>query len=328
MKTLFDQTEIGGIALKNRLIRAAIGDKTKEGFVDAETIDLYRETAAGGVGAIITGFTSVENEETDALALALYDDSFLEGHRQLTAAVHEFDAKIILQLAHTGSFCQPKANRTQPVLGPSPVTHHMANVSPKEMTIEEIKRVGQSFAAAALRGRQAGYDGIEIHGAHSFLFSLFLTPWYNRRTDDYGGPIENRARILFETFDAVRATVGEDFPVWLKINCTDFLPDGITLEDCMYVCQVLAEKGIDALEISGNWFYIMQDPGVYFQTAATQIAAEVKTDVILTGGNREAAVMTKLLNSTEIAAFGLARPFLLEPDIVKRFRQDWEKTFT
>ena len=324
MKSLFDQAEIGGLILKNRFLRAAVGDKTTEGRVDEETIELYRQTAAGGVGAIITGFTRVENEETDALALSLYDDSFLDGHRRLTAAVHEHGARIILQIAHAGSYCQPKNSRTTPILGPSPVVHHMSNIRPKEMTAEEIQRVRQSFASAARRGMQAGYDGVEIHGAHAFLLSLFLTPWYNRRRDNYGGSVANRARFLIETYDAVRAAVGQDYPVWVKINSHDFMPDGITVDECSYVCGALAAKGANALEISGNWFSILQDPGTFFQPAAARIAAEIKardskTDVILTGGNREITKMTDLLNSSAISAFGMARPFLLEPGIIKRF---------
>jgi 2,4-dienoyl-CoA reductase-like NADH-dependent reductase (Old Yellow Enzyme family) len=160
---------------------------------------------------------------------------------------------------------------------------------------------------------------VEIHAAHWFFLSQFLTPYYNRRTDQYGGSIENRARMLVETYDVIREAVGANFPVWVKINVNDGFDMGVSLEDCLYVGRELSKRGVDAIEVSGDWMERPENAGPFFRNEAEALAAETGVAIILTGGNRDFQNMTEILNNTDIAYFGLARPLMKEPNLINHF---------
>jgi 2,4-dienoyl-CoA reductase-like NADH-dependent reductase (Old Yellow Enzyme family) len=323
MKTLFDKTKISKLELKNRFIRSAIWEELadEKGHVTDELINHYEDWAKGGVGTIITGFANVMEFDQPANNMTgIYNDIFIDEYKRLTNKVHEYDANIIMQIVHGG-----------PKWGPSAVEHLVTKTTPKEMTKEEIREVVQAFADAALRVKKAGFDGVQIHAAHGFLLSMFLNPYYNKRTDEYGGSIENRAKIIFESYYAVRQAVGEDFPVLAKVNCDDFMYDGLTAEDSLYVCKVLSEKGIDAIEVSGGSYSSRENEGPirsvdkqqnesYFKDYAAKIAEEVKVPVSLVGGNRNMDSMDKILNNTKIEYFSMARPFICEPDLINRWQ--------
>ena len=185
------------------------------------------------------------------------------------------------------------------------------------MSADEIKAVQEKFAQAAVRAKKAGFDGIEIHAAHGFLLSQFITPYYNRRSDIYGGAIENRARMTLETYSAIREAVGKEYPVWVKLNCIDGFEGGLTLEDFLYVCRALTKLGVDAIEVSGNWMARSKEKEAYFKNEAAIAAEENQVAVILTGGNRDYGQMEQLLNTTRIGYFGMSRPFISEPDLSK-----------
>jgi len=321
MKTLFDITEMNHLKLKNRFIRAAVGEKTKDGLVNEYILGIYRKLAQGGAGAIITGFTLVDEAEKHFPLLALYDDKFIDGHKELTTTVHEGKANIISQLVYVGSYIIGESNETI-TLAPSAVKHHISGVLPREISRTEIKSIQQKFAKASLRAQKSGYDGLEIHAAHWFLLSQFLSPYYNRRTDEYGGPIENRARILLETYEAIRQAVGTKFPIWAKINVNDGLEGGVTLADCLYACRELARRGIEAIEVSGDWQSRTGVSGAYFKDEAAAIYNETGLAVILTGGNRDYQEMTEILNNSGIAYFGLARPLIKDPSLINRFQME------
>jgi 2,4-dienoyl-CoA reductase-like NADH-dependent reductase (Old Yellow Enzyme family) len=313
-KELFNTATVGNIEVRNRVIRAAIGDRA-HGNVTEEVIENYRKLAAGGVGAIVTGFVTVEERESFIPTLAFYDDKYIEQHKPLTDAVHAEGGKIILQIASVGSFVTGGDYEGVPIYAPSAVEHMYSKIVPKEMTIEEIKQVQKKFADAALRGKKAGYDGVEIHGAHNFLLSLFTSPHYNRRTDAYGGNAENRARMLLETVKIVKDAVGNDYPIWVKINSDDHFDNGITLEDFLYQCKELEKLEVAAIEVSGNWSSVASKTEPLYLDAATKAAESVATDVIAAGGFREAAQMQEILRTTGIDAFGIARPFMKNPNL-------------
>jgi len=142
----------------------------------------------------------------------------------------------------------------------------------------------------------------------------------------YGGSIENRARMLLETYSAIRKAVGEEFQVWVKVNCTDGFEGGLTFDDCRYVCRELAELGINAIEISGNWMMLSNKKEIYFKEEAAIIAKENPVAVIVTGGNRDFAEMELVLNTSDIGYFGMARPFISEPDLVNRYEKRASRT--
>ncbi len=234
-----------------------------------------------------------------------------------------------MQIAYGGTRTtfQPEG-RT--IWGPSAVAEYTTGVVATEMTSNDIDALVKAFSDAALRTKRAGFDGVQLHAAHGYLLGQFLSPYHNRRTDTYGGTIKNRARIILETFESVRARVGKSFPVMIKINSVDLIPEGASFDDCRYVCRELSNLGIDAIEISGGIraagdpcsidrvTYSEKDEG-YFAEAAAAVADEIATPVILTGGLRSPKIMNRLLESTKIEGFAMARPFLAEPGLVKRW---------
>jgi 2,4-dienoyl-CoA reductase-like NADH-dependent reductase (Old Yellow Enzyme family) len=323
MKTLFDNTNLSKMELKNRFIRSATWEELadEKGHLTDELVSLYENLGKGGVSTIITGFANVmEFDQPANNMIGIYNDIFIEEYKRLTNKVHKYDANIIMQIVQGG-----------PKWGPSAVEHLVTKTTPKEMTKEEINEVVQAFADAALRVKKAGFDGVQIHVAHGFLLSMFLNPYYNKRADEYGGSIENRAKIVSASYESVRKAVGEDFPVLVKINCEDFMDDGLTAEDSLYVCKVLSEKGVDAIEVSGGSYSSRKNEGPirrvdtqenesYFKDYAARIAEEVKVPVSLVGGNRSLINMDKILNNTKIEYFSMARPFICEPDLINRWQ--------
>ncbi|MDR1378624.1 MAG: NADH:flavin oxidoreductase [Synergistaceae bacterium] len=321
MKTLFDATKIGNMVLKNRFVRAAVADKTADGSISEEMIELYRKLAKGGVGSIITGYTLVDVAERALPVVALYNDVFIDRHRKLTKAAHEGGANILAQLVYIGSYTSSHTGGLV-ALAPSAVANLMTGTVAREANAEELKEIQKKFAQAALRAREAGYDGVELHAAHGFLLSQFMTPHYNQRTDAYGGSDANRSRMTLETYESVRGAVEERFPIWVKINSTDGIENGLTQKDCLYLCKKLTERGVDAIEVSGKWFGRPTDAGAYFEDAAAAIAKENSVPVVLTGGNRDPLEMTRVLNKTDIGYFGIARPLVSEPNLIERFQKD------
>ncbi|MDR1979691.1 MAG: NADH:flavin oxidoreductase [Synergistaceae bacterium] len=322
MKTLLDVTKIGNMPMKNRFVRAAVADKTIDGSISSDVVDLYRALARGGVGTVVTGYTLVDGSEKILSIVASYKEEFLDGHRRLVDAVHEHGVNVILQLVYVGSYTAPKDVSGVVTLAPSAVANLITRTLAREAGVDELRAIQQKFAQAALFAIEAGYDGVEIHAAHGFLLSQFMTPYYNRRTDLYGGSVENRSRMTLETYDAVRGAVGKDFPIWVKINSTDGIDEGLTPEDCLHLCKKLTEHGVDAIEVSGKWFTMPVEAHAYFADAAKRVAKENQVAVILTGGNRDFKEMTRLLNDSEIGYFGIARPFMNEPNLIDRFRKE------
>lgn len=336
MRLLFDKSSIKKMQLKNRFFRAAVWEElaTEDGHMTAELWKVYEELAQGGVGTILTGYAYVtEDEHPNPRMMGIYNDSFIPEYKQLTQMAHDNGANIIMQIVYGGSMTRldpPSAH----IWGPSAVKNELSGITPIEMTKEDIQALTTAFADAARRVKEAGFDGVELHAAHGYLLSQFLCPHFNVRTDEYGGCIENRVRIIAEILDAVRHEVGVDFPVLMKINSEDFMEDGLTSEESIAAVKLLASKGIDAVEVSGgnpsdpnvtknNWassrtkIVVSKERESYFREHAEKLAASVSIPVILTGGNRHYDVMDEILNTTQISYFALARPLICEPNLIK-----------
>ncbi|MCM1050493.1 MAG: NADH:flavin oxidoreductase [Paenibacillus sp.] len=320
-KTLFQETRIGNLTLKNRFVRASMGDHAPDGKVNSAMIDRYRATARGGVGTILTGYTLVDEAEKGMAIMGMYDDSFIPGNMALVDTVHANGADILMQLVYIGAnFHSP--NRPARILSASSLTNPRTGITTHAMTVEEIKAVVQKFADAAVRAKTAGYDGVEIHACHGYLLNQFATPATNNRTDQYGGSRENRYRITIEVYEAIRHAVGKYFQVWIKVQSQDGYDGGVTNEDCIYLCNELAKRGIDAIEVSGD-FFNHKGNTAYFRDVADRIARETKVPVIVTGGNRGYEEMEKMIRETAIDYVGLARPLMANPDLINQFYQEY-----
>ena len=234
-----------------------------------------------------------------------------------------------MQLAHAGFFAHPKLTGRTP-MAPSNV-EGMAKSPRKEMTKADIQRVVTAFAAGADRARTAGFDGVQIHSAHGYLFNQFLSPLFNHRNDEYGGDIKNRARALMEGVQAIREAVGKDYPVLVKLNSTDGLENGLNLEESVQIGDMLAKSAIDAIEISGGLplsaklmpsrFGINSaEKEAYFQDAARAFKKEIDVPIILVGGNRSFQVAEHLVEEEVADYISMSRPFIREPDLINRWK--------
>ncbi|MEF9876336.1 MAG: NADH:flavin oxidoreductase, partial [Gordonibacter sp.] len=324
MDVLFEEMSLGSFRAKNRLVRAATyeGLATTDGRVTPELTAVCEELAAGGVGTIILGYSYVTpDEQPNPHMLGIYDDSFVPEYRALVQAIHALDAKAISQIVYGGS-----ASRLEPpsehILGPSAIPHPKTGIVPVQATHSAIKRLVEAFADAAQRACAAGFDGVEVHAAHGYLLSQFLSPLLNCRTDEYGGPIENRARIVVEVVDSIRRCVGPDFPLLVKLNSSDGVPGGLTEEDSLVAAKLLVQHGVDAIEVSGAWRACCPEDfqgQPFFAPYAKRLVREEGVPVILTGGNRDFEVMERLAVEDGIAGFGLCRPLICEPELVNRW---------
>lgn len=338
MKKMFEPITLAGVELGNRFIRSATRDgyADESGYVTGELVDIYERLAKSGLGAIITGHAYVTDKEQSRQPgqMGIYSDACIDGCRKLTDAVHRHGVKIFLQVSCIGA--QTFSNVAGKLIwGPSAVADLATGIMPVEMSVSDIQTLQQAFTDAAVRAKEAGFDGIQLHAAHGYVLNKFLTPYYNRRTDIYGGSLENRARMLLETLGAVRSKVGEDYPVFIKLNCEDFMDGGVEFPDSRRLCNMLVEAGISGIEVSGGSLSSPDNTGPirinidkkppYFLEYGVQLAAELPVPVILVGGNRDFAAMEKTLNSTEITAFSLCRPLIHEPELISRWR-DGDRT--
>ncbi len=335
MKKLFEQTQLKNITLKNRFVRSATWENmtTEDGHMTKELYDVYEELAKGEVGLIITGYANVVKEEQpNPGMMGIYDDSFIDEYKKLTDLVHKYGSKIIKQIAYGGTKTSFNVGE-RIILAPSEVEELGTKTLGKAMTKEEIDYIVEAFAQAGKRAKDAGFDGVEIHGAHTYLINQFLSPYYNRREDEYGGSLENRMRFLVEIYNNMREKVGNDYPILVKLTATDFFEGGLTFEETRQICKKLEEIGVDGIELSGNVHgkaksmvgqsfdgYEIKEEG-YFLEYGKVISEEVSIPIITVGGLTDVDNIENILNETNIEYFAISRPLLAEPHLIKRWKE-------
>lgn len=327
MKTIFEPAVLGNLSIGNRVVRSAtleIGHG-HDGVVAPELADMYADLVKGGVGLIITGMMGIgKNSCVRADMARIYHESYVERFGRVVDTVHGLGGKVVVQLGQCGA----KAGFIdEGDFAYAPSDFELGGQKAKAMTAEQIAGVVRDFGAAALRCKEAGADGVQMHGAHGYLMSQFLSPHFNKRTDEYGGPIENRARIVFAVYDEIRRQVGAAYPVMIKINSTDLVDDGMTEDESAWVCGELSKRGIDAIEISGGIGVSPASAAAriggtqgYFAEAALRVAGEIDTAVISVGGYRTPEYIETVLNKGKIQAISLCRPLIKEPAMVKQWR--------
>jgi 2,4-dienoyl-CoA reductase-like NADH-dependent reductase (Old Yellow Enzyme family) len=355
MSLIFEPGRVGKMTVKNRFVRTAAGDGwcTENGECTPELVKFYSELADGGVGLITTGATYVLEKYKVGRFIGMYDDKLVNGFKKLTKAVHNYDSKIICQI-----FLPGRANFFAE-FGPSPVTLELTRAPCREVSEEEIFQFIDAFGKAALRCKEAGFDGIQFHAAHGYLFHSFLSPKDNLRIDKWGGSFENNMRFLLECYAACRKTVGKDYPITIKVSVQDYLEGGLSFDLGKRYAAKMSEVGFDAIETSAGvntdrpYFYMAKGdlPGnmvifgkdkeqtrqtfrniknfeedikfkeAYFRPFAKEIKKVVKMPVILPGGNRTVSNMEDILKSGDADFIGLCRPLIREPDFPNKVKK-------
>jgi 2,4-dienoyl-CoA reductase-like NADH-dependent reductase (Old Yellow Enzyme family) len=334
MKKLFEKTTINAVTLGNRVIRSATweGMCEKDGRPTAKLTSCYRDLAAGNIGLIITGYAFVRPDGKQLPGkMGIQTDDFAAHMRALTQAVHDEGGKICIQLVHAGGQTTAETAGRRP-LAPSAVKVEQFPEEPEAMTKKDIDEIVVAFGDGARRAKEYGFDAVQLHAAHGYLINQFLSPLTNRRTDGYGGPVKNRCRFLLEVYHRVRFEVGPDFPVFAKLNGSDNLEGGLDLSDAVYAARVLDKGKIDAIEVSGGTSASGEKSPVrikidgpnreaYNLALAREIKKAVRCPVMVVGGFRSLEVINKALMEDGIEYISMARPFIREPQLIKRWQE-------
>ena len=331
MERMREPITINHMTLKNRLVMPPMAtSRSEDGTVNQKLLEYYDEKSAGGyIGLIITEHSYVHPQGiANPGQISISRDSDVEGLRQLVQVIHKNGSKVMAQINHAGSAARRAVTGLEPVSSSAVVNeakHGADGETPRELTREEIAQIVRDFAAAARRAKEAGYDGVEIHSAHGYLLNQFYSPLANRRSDEYGpAAMEGRLRIHREIIQAVRAQVGEDYPVALRLGGCDYAEGGSTVEDSVEAAMLLESWGIDLLDISGgmNGYIIpgKNEPG-YFADMSEAIKKRVSIPVILTGGITEFAAAEELQQAGKADLIGVGRAILKDSLWAKRAMQ-------
>ena len=334
---IFTETALAGLTIPNRLIRSATWDPSilNSRQITEEVLSLYRDLALGGVGAIITGGLPVYRErypeEDSSQPFRVYTELRVHGLEKMAQAIHQArpDCKVIAQLevgfVDAGPSSMPTPFSDQPV---------------RELALAEIERIIACFVEAITDMRVSGFDGVQLHSAHGGLLSRFLSPYTNRREDDFGGTVEKRSHIVKEIIVRARKQVG-DFPILIKMNCTDYLAGGVDIENFPALAQEIARAGVDAIELSGGMWECLFRPEEelgfrpvpapeshtrirkpeqqsYFLPYAEKL--DLPIPVILVGGNRDIESLEAILQGGKVDFIALCRPLIREPGLPNRWR--------
>ena len=335
--------KIGKLEIKNRFVRSATyeGLATDKGEITDKLIDFYKTLAEGGSGLIITSYAFIQQSgKANNKQIGVYKDDFIPGLKKIADIIHEHGegCKVVLQLVHAGRQSHP----VKETVAPSAVLEKFSNKMPREMTTNEIEETIESFALAARRAKEAGFDGVQLHGAHGYLISEFLSPYTNKRTDQYGGNINNRLRFVEQIYRRSRELVGGGFAILIKMNCDDFLEGGITLDESKKITKMLSNIGYDAIEISScMWETVKRKKNeigwkptfipesrmaigsvnepAYHLPYAKEIKRGIDIPLILVGGLNSIDLVEEILNTGDADFVAFSRPLIREPDLPNRW---------
>lgn len=333
MTKLFTPFTFGSLTLPNRLVRSATAERMADeaGRPLPKMIAFYRQLAAGGVGLIISGHMYVHpTGKAHPEMTGIYTDDLVPELRALADTVHVEGGLAAVQINHAGLKSDPDA--IPEAVAPSAVAdERLSKRNPRALTADEIETVIDAYGQAARRAREAGFDAVQIHAAHGYLISQFLSPAANKRTDEWGGSLESRMRFLRRVTGAVRAQVGVDYPVFVKLGMRDGLEDGLTLDEGQQIVAALDAMGLDAIELSGGFGgkdLVNVKKGVrrpseeaYFLPFARKAKKVTSLPVMLVGGFRSREVMEKVLADGDADFISVCRPLINDPAFPNKLRQ-------
>jgi 2,4-dienoyl-CoA reductase-like NADH-dependent reductase (Old Yellow Enzyme family) len=335
MADIFTPWQMQDLTIPNRLVRSATweGLADKDGAPTHELILALAALAEGGVGLVITGYAFISPEGRGLpLQTGVHIDAMIGPLTRISDAVHKSGGLVAMQIVHAGGQTKSEWIGRQPV-GPSAMVNPAYREEVAELSRDQIEDIIDDFARAAARVKAAGFDAVELHGAHGYLINQFLSPLTNQRTDDYGGSPENRARFAYEVLAQVRNAVGPRYPVFIKLNSEDALEGGLGFAEGLQAAKGLSDRGIDAIEVSGGTpasgklspARVVKDSGGegYFLANAAAIKKEVSCPVICVGGWRSRARVEAALD--QVDAVALSRPFIRQPDLARRWKAGEEQ---
>jgi 2,4-dienoyl-CoA reductase-like NADH-dependent reductase (Old Yellow Enzyme family)/thioredoxin reductase len=337
---LFSPGKIGNLELKNRVVMTAMGTgfANADGTPSERIVKYYEERAKGGVGLIVTEVTRVNDDHGKAGdgQLAVSRDEQIEPLRKFVDHIHQYGTKIFVQLHHPGRQNASAIIGGQPVVAPSAIPCGVMQQETRELTTKEVQSLVQDFINGAKRAKTAGVDGVELHGAHGYLINQFLSPYTNKRNDQYGGSFENRLRFLEEIIVGIRQECG-DYPLMVRLSVDEFLPmagvaeKGIELDEGVKMVQALEKLGIDAIDVSSGIYETMNtivEPTSYPQGWRTHLSKAVKAavtiPVVAANVIRKPEFAEELLESGTIDFVGIGRGLLADPEWVKKVEEGRE----
>ena len=325
---LFAPCRIGKLELRNCFVRSATWDASADdsGAATDNSVAVYRQLGQGGVGLIMTGYAFISPlGQAMNGQYGVHTDEMIPGLRRLVQAAHEGGAKIALQIVHAGinsHYLPPKG------ITALAVSNMETTRSPhREMSDEDIEAIISDFSSAAGRAREAGFDAVQLHGAHGYLMSQFLSPLFNLRTDKWGGSAENRRRFHLEVTQKVRQAIGDDFPLLIKLGLQDDSPDGLSLAEGVETARQLVAEGIDAIEVSGGIGGSIRTPQEgeperpYFRQQSAALKRVVNVPVIEVGGIRSLEMAQSIVESGDADLISMCRPLIREPGLVARWQR-------
>jgi len=332
MYNVFEPAELGSLVARNRIVRSAtwLGLADEQGAVTDALVDRYAELGKGGAGVVVTGYASVSPEGRQGRGmLGAHDDALVPGLARVARAIRAGGALAGLQVVHAGGQTASAWTGGRDPVAPSFTPSVQYPEVPRELSFEEIARIVADFGQAGRRAREAGFDFVQLHAAHGFLINQFLSPATNLRTDRYGGDIRQRFRFLQEVWAAVQGAVGPEFPVAVKLNGTDFVPQGLELEEACRVAEWVALRAPCLIEVSGGTpasgelsaarRVKVGEGEAYFRDLAVAIKRRVAVPVGLVGGLRSLETIEGLLFEGVADFFSLSRPLIWEPDLPARW---------
>ena len=323
-----------GTTIKNRFFKSAMseGMGTRDFQPKKNIATLYKRWAEGGTGLIITGNIMVDPKETAEPGNIVFDkNSNMEILKEWAKQGQQHGAKVMVQLNHPGKQAPKTVSKQTVAPSAVPLGNGLNKLfsTPRALTTSEVEELVQKFVTSAKVAKEAGFSGVQIHAAHGYLISQFLSPHDNRRTDKYGGSLENRMRFLKEIYLGMREELGKDFTIGIKINSTDFKEDGLTEEDSLKTIIELANLGLDFVEISGGTYERPAMMGatskstnqVFFAEYSKKLKQKIEIPVVVTGGIRSINAMNTLLNDNTTDFIGIARPLTIDPNIPNKIKQ-------
>jgi 2,4-dienoyl-CoA reductase-like NADH-dependent reductase (Old Yellow Enzyme family) len=318
MPRLFDALQMKGLVLKNRIVMPPMATElaSEKGEVTERLLEHYSRRAKGPALIIVEHSYVMQNGKLSKNQLGIYSDELIPALSRLVKSVHDKGTPVAVQINHAGRMAASKITGLQPV-APSPVPASPSTETPHELNLNEIEQIIEGFVSAAARALKAGFDAVEIHGAHGFLLNQFTSPLANKRTDRYGGSLDGRMRFPLEIVSRLRKKVGNDVPLFYRLGADDRLPGGLTLEEGKRIAAKLVEAGVDVVDVSGGLSGSrpsdLKGEG-YLIHLAEEVKTGVNVPVIGVGGIVTAQFADQVVKSGRVDLVAVGRAMLGDPD--------------